>query len=623
MYKKIIICSLSSVTLLWGQNSAEVGGAAAVGEQQVKELQQQASQGLLIPDANPAGPPPPPPLLLPPALPEISGDQNEFEVKQLSLQGDVAMLENYGLLAGLQALEGRTLKISEIEAQVQAARKTLLDQGLFLADIVPTFKKDGSLALLADAGRVGNLAFYTIDTPYADTTPSQRAAERAVYQGYFSAGQIDRRLDMRPGAPFNYNHLHRNMVEVNAHPDLMLNTDLKIRREEVDGVPQRLIDMDLYVKDRFPLHGIIEYKNTGTRNTEDDRLLLTLQHFNLSKRDDTLTVNVPLSAPDVEVLQAISAAYILPTGFGGVSVFGGGSRLDIPELIPNLNLEANGWFVGTRGFKRLMESDSRMFNFALGTTYREISETLDIIDSPDDDESSVAVLPITASLVFADKTPDVMRGRTYVTALSSFNAGGPLGITDEEDLRVQRPGAERDYWVQSLQLARIQGLGGSFDPRSGTHPGESYLFMNLSAQYSADPLVAAEQFVVGGLETVRGYPEREVSGDRGFFAKAELRSPVFRGLATQYFVDKQNLDEREKQPLDYYQAVAFVDYSHVDLIETETTDSDSFDLLGVGVGVRLSISKYTQFKFDYGWPLEETENSDSSGRFHFSLQAQF
>ena len=622
MRKLFLIGCVSLGSALWAQDAAEVDiGDAAIGKE-VNLLEERADPlAPAIPDLPPP-PPPPPPLLLPPpgGSPKTEGD---FEVKTLDLKGDLELLEERGLLADLQALEGSRQPVSDIEMAIQTARSKLHDQGLFLADIAPTFKKDGTLELLVDQGRVGEVNYFELPSEYPETTPAQRSAQREPYDGHFGRNQLDGRLEMRAGEAFNYNHLHRNLVAANAHPDMLINTDLKIRREEVDGTPQRYIDMDLYVQDRFPLHGVIEYKNTGTEHTEDDRLLLTLQHFNLTKRDDSLTVHVPLSAPDVQVLQAIASSYIVPVEGGGISLFGGGSRLDIDELVPNLNLESTGWFVGTRGFRHLMDTDRRTLNLAAGATYRVIDETLDLIDSPDDEESSVGVLPIALSLVYNDKVADELRGRSFLTAVTSYNVGGPLGVTDEDDLALQRPGGERDYWVHSLQLARIQGLGGTFDPRGGGYPDESYLFLLLNGQYSADPLLAAEQLVAGGLETVRGYPERDVSGDRGFHGKLELRSPILRGLVTRQFVDKKNLDEMQKQPIDYFQLVTFMDFGRTELIATEHNEPVEHDLLSVGVGLRFSLTKYSQFKLSYGWPLEDTPNSDEDGRFHFSLQAQF
>lgn len=44
-------------------------------------------------------------------------------------------------------------------------------------------------------------------------------------------------------------------------------------------------------------------------------------------------------------------------------------------------------------------------------------------------------------------------------------------------------------------------------------------------QYSAHPLIAGEQFGLGGRDSVRGFLEREITGDRGYQYRAEVYSP--------------------------------------------------------------------------------------------------
>jgi hemolysin activation/secretion protein len=50
-----------------------------------------------------------------------------------------------------------------------------------------------------------------------------------------------------------------------------------------------------------------------------------------------------------------------------------------------------------------------------------------------------------------------------------------------------------------------------------------------SAQYSADPLVAAEQFSLSGAYAVRGMDERAVTVDSGLLLNSELYTPELAG----------------------------------------------------------------------------------------------
>ena len=56
-------------------------------------------------------------------------------------------------------------------------------------------------------------------------------------------------------------------------------------------------------------------------------------------------------------------------------------------------------------------------------------------------------------------------------------------------------------------------------------PGGWQLQGRLNGQYSPDALVSGEQLGLGGANSVRGYEEREIVGDSGFFAALELHGP--------------------------------------------------------------------------------------------------
>ena len=54
---------------------------------------------------------------------------------------------------------------------------------------------------------------------------------------------------------------------------------------------------------------------------------------------------------------------------------------------------------------------------------------------------------------------------------------------------------------------------------------EARVAARFSLQHSGDALVSGEQFGVGGAMSVRGYEERELSGDSGWQLSVELLSP--------------------------------------------------------------------------------------------------
>lgn len=57
---------------------------------------------------------------------------------------------------------------------------------------------------------------------------------------------------------------------------------------------------------------------------------------------------------------------------------------------------------------------------------------------------------------------------------------------------------------------------------------QTLVVIRSDLQFSTRALVPLEQFGLGGLRSVRGYPQDILLTDNGFFASAEVQLPVLR-----------------------------------------------------------------------------------------------
>jgi hemolysin activation/secretion protein len=95
----------------------------------------------------------------------------------------------------------------------------------------------------------------------------------------------------------------------------------------------------------------------------------------------------------------------------------------------------------------------------------------------------------------------------------------------------------------------------------------------ITGQWTNDPLIANEQFSIGGVPTVRGYLEAELLGDRGISGQFELRfHPWGRGTAS--------LEQG-------FYALAFADYGEVRIIDPLGPQVASQTIASIGLGARL------------------------------------
>jgi hemolysin activation/secretion protein len=100
--------------------------------------------------------------------------------------------------------------------------------------------------------------------------------------------------------------------------------------------------------------------------------------------------------------------------------------------------------------------------------------------------------------------------RSALALRSTFSIGlNAFGATDNKQ-------ADGQFFAWLGQLQYVHKIGQS----------DSEWIFRLNGQFSTDSLLALEQFVVGGVDTVRGYRENELVRDNGVTSSLELRVPI-------------------------------------------------------------------------------------------------
>ncbi|MCL1919537.1 MAG: BamA/TamA family outer membrane protein [Kiritimatiellaeota bacterium] len=354
----------------------------------------------------------------------------------------------------------------------------------------------------------------------------------------------------------------------------------------------------------MPIHGAVQVGNDGSKQSGNWWAGASLRHHNLTRHEDILSVEAQVALKDAS-MWAVQGSYLLPHSLwlgGTIGVYGGYSELNINDLVPDIGVSGMGKYVGLRLSQRLLETRMHRIELALGQTFRWTTENLEFAGYAVDKRDAM-IAPYYVQLLWQQKMLDALAGRTFAMLEASHNFKGWLGTpSDLDSLRI---GADGDYTVGRAQVARLQALSkGSGDGLDSRWT----LFARATGQASDSPLVAMEQFGLGGMSTVRGYAERELLGDSALFASLEVRTPVLR-----LFDDLK----------DRLQFVAFLDSGWADLRNTQPGEDGDTYLLSAGLGLRYAVWKNAMLRFDWGFPLEKTFDSDSKGRGHLNLQLQF
>ena len=558
------------------------------------------------------------PQVAPPAISAApANDPGPFwSLQAVRLAGDLEFAEAQGLQAKAESALLIGSKVSPVSADAALAgiRKELVEAGYYLATLSIAQgaydEATQTLTVRVGAGYMGNVR---VDFPERDGEDGR----------WFSKKQVERRFsDFTTNEVFNYRDLYRRLSEINGHPDLTLDTHIKVR-SAVQGEGdarrvERYADLNLTAKESLPFHGMLEINNYATEELDDWQAQLTLQYLNLSRADDVLTLSPGITLNGD--LWSVAASYMRPHHLykgGATTIYGGYSDLESENVVPRIDLEGTGWFAGLVESFKLIDTEGSLLSLSGGILYRYIEDQFSAHlngQSLTLQERNVSVLPLTVSLSYSDRKADALRGRNFVTLSGIYNlwAGG------DNDLDQMWYGAEEHYTIARLQLARLQPLFASHDEKQ--NPIHQWtLFLRAEAQWSPDPLIPAEKLFLGGYHTVRGYTAKCALGDSGIYGSAELRTPILLDPLTHFF------REKGASPLDRWQALVFIDAGYAEMQDPLPGSVDGETMLSAGIGLRLAVTPHSQFRFDYGIPLLDIDVDEDSddGAFYISGQLQF
>lgn len=296
------------------------------------------------------------------------------------------------------------------------------------------------------------------------------------------------------------------------------------------------IEAVVEVADANPQRVFFTLDNTGTSATGNYRTGVAYQHANLFNRDHLASIAYTTSpdSPSGVRVRLYSIGYRLPLYRMGDSleVVYGKSSVNSPSSSPTLGgllgVNGKGDVLGLRWNHYLSRTGDQTAKLVLGMDNKYIDSRCTAFDG-----SEISIAP---------PTPLVAGCVPYRTRPLSLAYAG----------QIQRAGMAVDYSAGlAYNLAtgtRYTNLDGRTDRYSYLTPGNRYTRDNFrvlrfagaylgalphdwqlriagSGQYSADPLVAAEQFSLAGASAVRGMDERAVTTDSGLLLTTELYTP--------------------------------------------------------------------------------------------------
>lgn len=447
--------------------------------------------------------------------------------------------------------------------------------------------------------------------------------------------------------------VHRRLIERSTVKE----GDL-LRRDQLDEYLQRLnrmpgrrvsaalsaaedegVQVDYLVSERRPLLIYGQVSNTGTEQTDRIRYRVGGQLSQILNLDDTLTIDFITAGtsgdtvgylaqyesdvPGTDRLRyRLEAAYsefvASDVGLAGEEFTGDSTRVG-GGLI---------WNVYQRG--------DLFLDLLAGARWQNVSTVNEVVQV--DGESDFFVPRVGARL---ERRSRIAETYGYITA--EYNLPGVAGTASEEELEaLGRLDVERDWGVLRFGLSHSFFLEPLVNrsawedvstPRSSTLAHEIKLDFRGQAALNGR-LIPQEEMVVGGLFTVRGYPESVVSADNVFIASAEYRFHLPRALAYSPSPGEMFGQPFRFRPQEPYGEAdwdlvlkAFVDAGwtdNEDRLPFETEDT----LVGAGLGVEFSFRRNLFARVDWAMALEDLPENEQSvevgdSEWHFVITVLF
>jgi hemolysin activation/secretion protein len=382
--------------------------------------------------------------------------------------------------------------MKDIEAARAELEKTYHDKGFgtVFVDIPEQSVEDGIVRLHVTEGRLRKV-----------TVSGER---------YFSGREIKSQLpSAQQGTITNLPQLQKELLALNTQtPDRAVVPVL--RAGPVPGT----VDLDLKVQDHLPFHGSVELNNQQTPDTKPLRTLATLSYDDLFGSLDHFGLQYqgsPQAHSQVEVGVLSYVARVSARGLLSFSFIDSDSNV---ATLGTLGVIGKGKIYGLHYTQMLQtspataDSPATSHSVTFGADYKDMKQS--ILTAPESSlNTPIAYINWSASYNASIRTRAQQWG---------FDLTGNFGIhglaNRTQDFANKRFNASPDYFYLRSDASVLSNLPWHF---SG--------LIRLSGQYSAEPLINNEQFVVGGVDTVRGYLEAENLGDLGAHATVQLNSP--------------------------------------------------------------------------------------------------
>lgn len=495
-----------------------------------------------------------------------------------------------------------TLYSSALQSIAEAVVRAYNERDLrgIRVDVTMPDPNAGEIVLRVTEGRVGDVR--TIQLGETDETTTNAPSHTKIRgSSPVQAGEL---VDI--GALDNY------VFRLNRRPGRRVDIAL------APGPDQNELTLDYLVAEASPLTLYVQASNTGTEETTEWRERFGLNHYNLTGVDDTLLLDYVTG--DFDAVNAVLASYERPFDFLSdwrFRVYGTYTQYDASQVgFAGQAFEGETAGGGAEILWTFHQDRATFIDGVLGARFENVQVDNNLASTSADNDFFLPYIGVKAErlseqsqtfglAMLESNMPDVADTQTGV------DLDGLGRINASDDWVVFRYELSHSFYLEPMLQKNWGGEG-------STLAHEVYLSAKGQVSFD-DRLPPNYAQTIGGLYTVRGYPESFSYGDRVYQATAEYRYHFPRSLEpgepVRGLFPDQPFRARPQQWLSRpdWDLIfrAFIDAGIAENIDKEAFETDT-TLVGAGIGVELALKRNINVRVDWGFALHDEETADDA-----------
>ncbi len=402
---------------------------------------------------------------------------------------------------------------------------------------------------------------------------------------------------LEPGRTIDLHELNAALQLANENPSRRLAVNFRPDKTAGDVVA------NIRVQEADARRYTLNLSDTGNDSTGDLRLSLAWQNTNLFQKDHVATLQYTFAPDDLDAVSIIGGGYRIPFYRQGllldlIAAYSNVSSGDVAIPSGTLDFSGKGLVLGGQ-LTRLLPGVLKLQHRATASFYQRQYRNDCSINNNNAACGGSGVDYTTQPLALGYIGKWSQPGRQI-----NFNLGGSVNIprgpdSSASDFAAARTGADNRYLIWRAGADLNQQL-----------PSDWQLRAAFEGQQASEPLVSGEQFGLGGHDSVRGFNERAVTGDRGWRGSLELYAPDLGGkigLST-------GLSGLAMRPL------LFLDAGRLTRLNPQAGDIPRETIASAGLGLRFGHGGKLSGQLDWGRVLNGGGGvDDGDSRFHFNL----